>query len=127
MKYYTVKFPLEITNEKGAGYENLSELKDVISFNLKSVLLTCPGERISEPTFGVCLRNRLFEFPSVALMDSIRSDIYSQVSNYIPSMTLLNVNIDSEPDRNMIKIRIFYRINSLQETEQFELDFDLNI
>ena len=127
MKYYTVKFPLEITNEKGAGYENLSELKDVISFNLKSVLLTCPGERISEPTFGVCLRKRLFEFPSPAIIDSISSDIRSQVSFYIPSMTLLNVGISTEPDKNMVKIKISYRINSLQETEQFELDFDLNI
>ena len=127
MKYYTVKFPLEMTSDKGSGYENLTELKDVISFNLKSVLLTCPGERISEPTFGVCLRNRLFEYPSPALIDSIRSDINSQVSLYIPSMTLLNVDIETEPNKNMIKIRIFYRINSLQETEEFELDFDLNI
>lgn len=127
MKYYTVKFPLEITNDKGTGYENLTEIKDVINFNLKSVLLTCPGERISDPVFGVCLRKRFFEFPTPALLSLIKGEIAQQVTKYISSLTLLGIDIASDPNKNLIKIRISYRINSLQDVEEFELDVDLNI
>ena len=127
MKYYTVKFPLEITDDKGSGYENITQVEEVIKFNLKSVLLTCPGERISDPNFGVCLRNRLFEFPTPPVLSSIRADIINQVKNYIPSINLINVGVIDDSNNNKIKIIINYKINSLQTIEEFELDFDLNI
>ena len=40
---------------------SVADLRQLMTFHLKNVLLTCPEERINYPNFGVCLRQYLFE------------------------------------------------------------------
>ena len=61
--FYTIKFPLEIGIED-VGYQQISDFKELVEYNMKSTLLTCPGEIISDPQFGVCIRKVLFENPN---------------------------------------------------------------
>ena len=46
-KNYTIKFPLEISVDD-IGYKSEFEFAEVVKFNIKSTLLTCPEERISQ-------------------------------------------------------------------------------
>ena len=64
------KLPLERDSE--FGFYNLNtEFADEIKQNFKNLLLTCPGERVMIPQFGVGLRNFLFE-PKVSAVPKIK-------------------------------------------------------
>ena len=52
---------LPLTRDKQDGYAlNKTEL-DSIKQNVKMVVLTSPGERVMDPSFGVGIRKYLFE------------------------------------------------------------------
>lgn len=54
------------------------------------LILTCPGEKVMNPKFGVGLRNYLFEnFPE----DEIIGQIHEQVSFFMPFLEVLDVRI----------------------------------
>ena len=56
---FTPKFPLVL----GAGdmlFSN-AEIKDIVLFHLKNVILTSPGEKITDPDYGVGIKRYLFE------------------------------------------------------------------
>ena len=57
----TVVYPLEIND--GHGYKTIRRDLPIeaVKFNLKNILLTNPGENLSDPEFGVGLRGFLFE------------------------------------------------------------------
>ena len=67
---YTVKFPLEQTCKVDI-FETLGEdqVEDVINFNIKSTILTFPGERRSDPDFGVGAKKFLFQYNTGQLND----------------------------------------------------------
>ena len=52
MKNYSIKFPLEVVpgRETFATIDE-SEISELIKFNIKSTLLTCPGERRDDLEF----------------------------------------------------------------------------
>ena len=69
----TVKFPLQISG-KNSGFDEISteELTELVKFNIKNTLLTCPDERtFDQEGFGVCLRKILFEYPQSDLLSSV--------------------------------------------------------
>ena len=70
MSGYSPSLPLSMGSSDDT-YQYLDEITDLIRQNVKTILLTCPGERIWMPTFGVGLRNFLFEFPTEELKEAI--------------------------------------------------------
>ena len=54
-----VKLPLALSDEY--GYEMLTDLISVFKQNLKTLILTNPGERVMDPSYGVGIRKFLFE------------------------------------------------------------------
>tara|TARA_Y100000114_G_C11641858_1_gene269701 strand:+ start:163 stop:564 length:402 start_codon:yes stop_codon:yes gene_type:complete len=86
------KLPLERDSE--FGFYNLNtEFADEIKQNFKNLLLTCPGERVMIPQFGVGLRNFLFE-PKVSAVPKIKQKINQQVSKYLPFIEIVNLAFD---------------------------------
>ena len=59
MPLFGPKWPLKKGNED--AFEMYDDVKDQISFYLKCLILTSPGENISDPGYGVGLRRFLFE------------------------------------------------------------------
>ena len=51
--------PLKLNN--GDGFALTQTYQDVARQNLKTLILTNPGERIMNPYFGVGLKRRLFD------------------------------------------------------------------
>ena len=71
--------------------------KDQIKSNLINLLLTSPGERYHEPTYGVGLRDILFESNSTTnqKISSLKARIDQNVSFHIPQIEITNLKLAS--------------------------------
>ena len=123
-KIYTVKFPLEIGIGQ-VGYDSITDIKETVQYNIKSTLLTNPGEIISDPDFGVGLKKIIFELPTNELLLKVRAKIISQIRTYIPYIRIINVLLSAPPDSNQLDISIRYVISTSQTQETFNFSVDL--
>ncbi len=122
MPKLTVKFPLE---ESGTnpGYDLISndEINELVKFNIKNTLLTCPGERtFDHEDFGACLRELLFEFPTEGLLGKAQSRIQSQLSYFVPYITLEDIQV-TNPEEMVMNIKLFYVINEIEVRDELEI------
>ena len=85
--------------------------KDQIKSNLINLLLTYKGERIENPEFGADLPRLLFEPISDNTFTKIQDQIIDSVTTYIPEISLLNIEINPDIDRNALYIKIDYKLN----------------
>ena len=119
--------PLEINEETGA-YEtyDTTDITKVVDQNLKMILLTRPGERITLPDFGVGLSRYLFELKSqielgTTTLPPIRENIISQVSAFLPYITISNLEISFNNDESVMQIKISYYVNDSGLASLFDL------
>jgi phage baseplate assembly protein W len=85
--------------------------KEQIKSNLINLLLTYKGERIENPEFGADLPRLLFEPISDDTFYKIQNQILTNVNIYIPEITILNIEINPDTDKNTILIKIDYKLN----------------
>ena len=125
MPVYTFKFPLEVVSERDT-FETLDEnnIKEVVKFNIKSTLLTCPGERRSDPNFGVCAKSFLFDLSNVSY-ENLRNEILSQVQEYVPYCFIEELTIDIPDDMNTLSISLTYIITEINQRDTFELSINV--
>ena len=82
MPLYGPVWPLKKGNhDTFAIYESI---RQQISFELKNLLLTSPGENISDPNYGVGLRRFLFEQNTESVRSELQNEILSQIGFYMP-------------------------------------------
>ena len=114
MKGYSPKLPLML--DPTDGFRLTRTLKEVVSQNLKMLLLTSPGERIMEPTFGVGLYNLLFELNTEFTRSEIKERIFDQVRAYMPFVQIREINLGPDSgidiDENSLGVVIKYAIPS---------------
>ena len=123
-KIFTIKFPLEIGIDD-VGFKSISSLNETVKYNLKSTLLTSPGEIISDPDFGVGLHKMLFELPTLQNLQTVRNRIISQITSYLPYLNLNTVNLNVSEDNNELSITIKYKISTSQSVETFNFSINL--
>jgi phage baseplate assembly protein W len=76
-------------------------------FLFENILLTNPGEKLSDPKFGIGLKSFLFE-PHTNLLD-LQSIVEGQLKSYAVGISILDVSVDfTGVDSNSISIRIKY-------------------
>lgn len=122
---YVPSIPLNLEDEE-YGYLVIDKLEGLVRQNLTNLLLTDPGERIIEMEFGVGLRRFLFQNRTPNLENSIRSSISSQVSRYMPYLSIQEIRFTSEPGNpNLLGIRIFYSFTG-EEGQQITDILDAN-
>lgn len=125
MPLYGPKWPLKSGNED--TFEMYDDVKQQITFYLKNLILTSPGENISDPNYGVGLRRFLFEQNIDSVRGSIASAISSQISVYLPYLTVEDIQIVAEAqdiDDNSMTVRIIYGIPGDVTQQVFELDLN---
>jgi phage baseplate assembly protein W len=111
MSGIAVRIPL--IKDKQNGFELLQNYNDVVTQNLKMLVLTCPGERIMDPEFGVGARNFLFELSNSQTRERFKTKLLEQQQKYLPFLTIQDIQFFStfenpEIDENTINIKIFY-------------------
>ena len=130
MPLFGPRWPLKKGNND--VFELYDNVNDQISFYLKCLLLTSPGENISDPDYGVGLRRFLFEQNIESTRSQLSSRVTSQISKYLPYIEVQNIEVSAtgpEIDEGSMKLRIVYFIPSNITQQVFELDLnpDTNI
>tara|TARA_R100000231_G_scaffold122473_1_gene92635 strand:- start:3537 stop:3941 length:405 start_codon:yes stop_codon:yes gene_type:complete len=115
---------LPLVYDKTDGpYQLNKTLKETFRQNLKMLILTIPGERPMVPEFGVGLYRFLFEGVNSVTFGTIAETINKQVSFYIPSISLENIDFltsdeDSTLQLNEVRVIIKYTIQPFNEKDE---------
>ena len=113
-----VAFPLNEANM----FKGTETLKEQIKSNLINLLLTYPGERVNHPTFGVGLKNLLFE--QKINTEALNETIDAQIKRFIPEITLKRVTTGLSEDEHTLFINIIYSSNLDGKKDSVQLNFN---
>ena len=120
--YIGLSFPLR--RDKFQDFAMTKNSLQQAEHNLKNLLLTYPGERVGQPTFGSRLRELCFEQIDDTLPQRIEEEVRKAVTNWLPYINLIEVaTLTEEGDKNKIFVRVKYSTSlNPQTTQQIELD-----
>lgn len=116
------KFP--IVYGDGHGYEMIPQDNplEAVKFHLKNIVLTNPGEKLSDSKFGVGIKGYLFELETAADVTTLRQRIINQIGTYANYFSKLNVLVDlSNLHSNMLVVRIEFEFGINKVTDYLEI------
>ncbi len=121
MPGYSPSIPLRASSQ-GDTHRYLTDIADLVYQNVRTLLLTIPGERIWDPDFGVGIRSALFEqYEENQVASELNGKIRSQFNKYMPFLDLESVITppdDSNPHTILLKIKYFVRPLSIFQEAQ---------
>lgn len=96
----------------GGAQNVLSRQEDerLIKNDVLQLLFTVPGERVMRPEFGVPLRNFVFEQSTDSDVTALQGNIESAIVAFEPRVTVDEITIDRDDERNGINIRLVLRL-----------------
>ena len=119
MSSLAVKLPLERDSSDGFGM--IKSFKTLIKQNFKMLLLTNPGERVMDPTFGIGIKTYLFENFTESTFAKIERSIIKQTNIYLPNIMINEIFFDpAQQDTNVLSVRIRYSIPNLNIRDLLE-------
>jgi len=92
--------------------------------NLKNLILTAPGEKISDAQFGAGLRRYVFSMQGNLRTGSLMAKIRAQVKNYMPFIEVEDIRVETMSDETAVRVSIFYFITPLGVSDSLDLNFD---
>ena len=124
LKEITVEIPLEIDNNN-SGFKTIKEdeIEKAINFDIKSILMTLPGERF-DSQFGVGIQTYLFEQLTSNTEVVLKKTISDQISTYLPWLSQFNVKVVGNQTKQSIFVTVSYRINNPEIVGTFNLSLD---
>ena len=130
---YGLSPKLPLMKDPQDGYALNKTYLEMVKQNFKMLVLTSPGERIMYPTFGVGLRNFLFESADERTYDLIRERILQQTQKYMPFIEVSNIIISdilsgpgSTELTNSIDLKIEFFIKPLELAGSLEIKQSVN-
>ena len=112
-----VAFPINETNL----FQGTETVKETIKSNLINLLFTYPGERVNEPTFGIGLKNLLFE--QDLDLESLQLKIQNQINQFIPNIVLQDVSTGLSEDEHTLFISLVYSYSLDNTLDSIQLNF----
>jgi hypothetical protein len=113
-----IPFSQDSTN----GFTMIDDFREMIKQNFKMLLLTNPGERLMEPSYGVGLKKYLFSNFDEATFNAIETQIRQQIKIYMPVIQIQEITFDSsEIDTNILQATIKYAIPTLNYKDLLEI------
>ena len=102
---------LPLQKDSNDGFQMLKTIRETVKQNLKTIILTNPGERIMEPDCGVGIKAFLFSNFSEGVETEIYDRIVKQVGTYLPALRITNIIfLESDPDTQTLAFQIYYRL-----------------
>ena len=120
-KYVGIRFPLDYSPE-GFFYKTRTVLEQSKA-NLRNLLLTTPGERIFQPSFGSRLKNIVFE-QGQDIPNRVEESIRIAADTFLPYINIINVFTTQE--RNQVNIQVEFSVALNPDTIEL-LNFDFRI
>lgn len=93
---------------------------NAINQSVKNLINTNFYERPFKPEMGSNIRAILFEPADVITTLDLKQSITEVITNYEPRVTLQDVIVQDQPDRNAYSISIVYRINGQNSVAQYD-------
>ncbi len=100
------------------------QTKDAIKNNLINYLLTNPGERIENPSFGAGLRQYIFSQITNNNLEFIQEDLQGKINTNFPEISLDFVEVLQSVNTNTIQVNINYSIPNTGINDTLELNFN---
>ena len=121
----TVKFPLSIGDAGGYETINIENVAESIKFNLKNILLTNPGEKVSDINFGVGLTMYLFSNNQNSNVP-LKANIEKQIKKYYNVFDRIEVRVGMfANDENSLKVTLKYEIDQIKLSDELEVEVSL--
>lgn len=92
--------------------------------NLKNLLLTRKGERPFQPLFGSDVYSQLFENIDSNLNERVSQTLSEDIKFWLPYIVIDNIDIETEPDRNFLRIELRFRVTEQGANQQIILFVD---
>ena len=86
---------LPLARNDATGYGMIRDYTTLTDQNLRSLILTVPGERF-DVEYGVGLRNYLFEMVEPSVFQSFKTELLRKQAIYIPYIKIINVEFRSQ-------------------------------
>ena len=118
-----VAIGLDLPFNANGVFRSTYQSKDAVKVNLVNYLLTNPGERIANPTFGAGLRSFVFEQITDGNLEFLEDKLQEDITNNIPNVDLQNVSVTGTADLNTVTVAIEYSIAQTGITDNVELTF----
>ena len=116
MKYFLPVLPLSNGNPDKVL---ISNIKEVVKSNLKNLILTSPGEKVSDAGFGVGAKHFLFQQMNGSATADLQAAIMKQTNKYMPFLTIRNVHTRTvERQTNEVRLSISYFVKPLSITDE---------
>lgn len=121
-KGLTPKLPLALDDQD--GLKLIKNFPDLVDQNLRNLLLTLPGERIMDPSFGVGVSRYLFQQNDPITYAELQAKIQEQVQKYLPFVRIDNIqftdpSISDNP--NYVGLIMTYTIVPIKSTKTMNL------
>ena len=100
------------------------QTKDAIKNNLINYLLTNPGQRIENPSFGAGLRQYIFSQITNNNLEFIQEDLQGKINTNFPEISLDIVEVLQSVNTNTIQVKINYSIPNTGINDTLELNFN---
>ena len=120
-KYVGIRFPLDHSPE-GFFYRTKTVLEQSKA-NLRNLLLTTPGERIFQPSFGSRLKNIVFE-QGQDIPNRVEESIRTATDTFLPYINIINVFTIQE--QNQVNIQVEFSVTLNPDIIEL-LSFDFRI
>jgi len=120
--------PLDLNERKAIGidlplnspgvFKPNYQTKDAIKYDLINFLLTDPGERPLNPTFGGGIKAFIFEQINNNTLDLLEQDLQFKIESYFPIIVINELNVTETINSNEINISINYTISTTKTQDQ---------
>ena len=97
--------------------------KEAIKNILINYLLTNPGERPLNPTFGGGLRAFIFEQITTNNLDFLKERISSNIKTYFSNVNINELEILRQEDNNSITVSLTYNVTNTNINDSLQIDF----
>jgi phage baseplate assembly protein W len=109
-KFINISFPFK-EDIKGKFLKMERENKRAIKADLLHLLLTEKKQRLYLPSFGVNLRQYLFEQNDGVVHKAIQKEIEDAIKEFIPNLTINEITVSrSERNEHAAIVRIDYKV-----------------
>ena len=119
-KDISMTFQANPLNDDLIGLKNAN----AIARSVRNIVMTVPGEKFFNPTFGSRISESLFENIDDITATVIIDEIRESIDNYEPRVDLLDVQAFPDYDNNSFDVTIIYEIIGIEIPAQ-ELQFVL--
>ena len=99
------------------------QTRDAVKNNLINYLLTNPGERLENPTFGAGLREYIFNAINSENFDFIKENLQDKIDQNFDNIEILSINVGRNVNENTINVSINYKIPNTGINYELELNF----